>query len=107
MVEALKVLGILVLENFKKKHAQSRGALNAWLVEAKSAKWSSMNDIWQRYPKASLMKKTDSRIIFNIKGNDYRLAVQASFKSGILKIEWIGTHAEYDKKDFSGDKNGN
>ena len=104
MVEALKVLGIPILESFKKKHAQSRGALNAWLAESKNAKWSSMNDIWQRYPKASLIKKT---VIFDIKGNDYRLAVQASFRLGILKIEWIGTHAEYDKKDFSGDKNGN
>ena len=107
MVNALKVLGIPILEKFKKNHAPSRGALNAWLLEAKDAKWLNMNDIWQRYPKASLMKKSNSRVIFDIKGNDYRLAVQAKFKHGILKIEWIGTHAEYDKKDFSGDKNGN
>lgn len=107
MVEVLKVLGIPILEKFKKEHAQSRGSLNAWLEEARNANWTSMNDVWQRYPKASLIKKSDSRIIFDIKGNDYRLAVQASFKQGILKIEWVGTHAEYDKKVFSGDKNGN
>lgn len=107
MVYVLKVLGIPILEKFKKEHAQSRGPLNAWLEEAKNAQWRSMNDVWARYPKASLMKSSDSRIIFDIKGNDYRLAVQAVFKQGILKIEWIGTHAEYDKKIFSGDKDGN
>jgi mRNA interferase HigB len=53
------------------------------------------------------MKKSDNRIIFDIKGNDYRLAVQVVFKQGIIKIEWVGTHAEYDKRVFSGGKNGN
>lgn len=103
MVEVLKVIGVPVLEKFKKEHAQSRGPLNAWLVEVKGAEWSSMNDVWQRYPKASLMKKTDNRVIFDIKGNDYRLAVQISFKQSVLKIEWVGTHAEYDKKVFQGE----
>lgn len=103
----MKVLGIPILEKFKKSHAQSRGALDAWLAEARSAGWQNMNDVWKRYPKASLMKKSNNRIIFDIKGNDYRLAVQVAFKQGILKIEWVGTHAEYDKKVFSGGKNGN
>ncbi len=103
----MKVLGIPILEKFKKRHDQARGPLNAWLEEAKLAKWQNMNDVWERYPKASLMKKSNNRIIFDIKGNDYRLAVQAAFKQGILKIEWVGTHAEYDKKIFSGGKNGN
>jgi len=43
-------------------------------------------------------------VIFNIKGNTYRLVVKARYQNGIVLIEWIGTHAEYDKQDFKGQR---
>ncbi|QGL26464.1 hypothetical protein GJV52_07170 [Neisseria brasiliensis] len=43
----------------------------------------------------------DNRVIFNIRGNHYRLVVKVRYINGIVKIEWIGTHAEYSKKDFT------
>ncbi len=39
------------------------------------------------------------RIVFNIRGNAYRLVVTVDFQKGIVWIKWIGTHAEYDRID--------
>ena len=51
-----------------------------------------------QYPNASAL--ADNRVIFNIGGNTIRLVVKAKYQNGIVLIEWIGTHAEYDKKTF-------
>jgi mRNA interferase HigB len=42
----------------------------------------------------------DNKVIFNIKGNNYRLAIKAKYQNGVILIEWVGTHAEYDKLTF-------
>ena len=52
------------------------------------------------YPSASFL--AENRVIFNIKGNTYRLVVKVRYQNEIVLIEWVGTHAEYDKQDFSG-----
>ncbi|WP_257293867.1 type II toxin-antitoxin system HigB family toxin [Endozoicomonas sp. YOMI1] len=72
--------------------------MDAWREEARSAKWTSFHDIKERYRSANHI--ADKRVIFNIKGNDYRLVVQVSYRNGIVVIEWVGTHAEYDKQNF-------
>ncbi|MES2356576.1 MAG: type II toxin-antitoxin system HigB family toxin [Pseudomonadota bacterium] len=96
----MQLLGLLKLEEFKQTHADSRGQLNAWQLEVESAQWKGPQDIKNRYPTASFL--LDNRIIFNIKGNTYRLVVKVRYQNGIVLIEWIGTHAEYDKQDFRG-----
>ncbi len=63
--------------------------------EVKTASWKTTHDIKKRYSTASFL--SNNRIIFNIKGNDYRLVVQVIYVNGIVNIEYIGTHAEYDK----------
>jgi len=82
----------------KAAHADARGALDAWRKEVEGAAWSSPQDIKDRYATASFL--AFNGVIFNIKGNSYRLVVKVRFQSGIVKIEWGGTHAEYDKKNF-------
>lgn len=101
----LKVIGLPKLTKFKKKHPQAREPIAAWLEEAKNASWKNMNDVWERYPNASQISKSDF-IIFDIKGNNFRLAVRAMFRQGILMIDEVYTHAEYDKKRFEGKNNG-
>ena len=96
----MQLLGILKLEAFRQMHADSRGPLDAWQSEVETAQWNGSQDIKDRYPSASFL--ADNRVIFNIKGNTYRLVVKARYQKGIVLIEWIGTHAEYDKQDFRG-----
>ncbi len=72
-----------------------KAALDAWFDEVKKARWSSTADVKRRYAKASIVSA--DRIVFNIKGNDYRLVVAIDFEKGIVWIKWIGTHRDYDK----------
>jgi len=94
----MKVLGSNLLTDFSKKHANAKSQLDAWYAEAKRANWKTTHDIKQKYGSADFL--ADNKVIFNIKGNDYRLVVQVRYQNGIVKIEWLGTHAEYSKKKF-------
>ena len=96
----MQLVGLLKLDAFMRKHADSRGPLDAWQTEVEAASWNGPQEIRDRYPSASFL--ADSRVIFNIKGNTYRLVVKARYQNGIVLIEWIGTHAEYDKQDLKG-----
>ena len=94
----MQLLGLLKLDDFKRKHTDSRGPLDVWRVEVEEARWSGPQDVKNRYPSASFL--ADNRVIFNIKGNSFRLVVKAKYQNGIILVEWVGTHAEYDKKKF-------
>jgi mRNA interferase HigB len=71
--------------------------LEAWFAEAKVARWSSMAALKRQYANASVI--SSERVVFNIKGNDYRLVAAIDFEKGILWIKWLGTHADYDQID--------
>lgn len=94
----MKVLGRDKLIKFSKKHANAKTALDAWFGEADRANWKSGHDIKARYSSADFL--ANNCVIFNIKGNHYRLVVKVRFQAGVVVIEWVGTHAEYDKKSF-------
>ncbi|AMO58252.1 hypothetical protein GZ77_21220 [Endozoicomonas montiporae] len=94
----MKVVGIPILEKFSKKHANAKPALDAWREEAKKADWKTTHDIKARFGSADMI--ANNRVIFNIKGNDYRLVVKVAYRHGIVVVEWVGTHAEYSKKNF-------
>lgn len=95
----MQLIGLIKLENFKQKHADARGALDAWRVAIEGAQWADSHDIKQRHATASFLN--DNRVIFNIKGNSYRLLVKVKYTNGIVMIEWIKTHAEYSKLDLN------
>lgn len=94
----MQLLGLPKLEAFKRKHADVRGPLDAWRAEVEAAQWAGPQDVKDRYPSASFL--ADNRVIFNIKGNAYRLVVKVRYRNGIVWIEWVGTHGDYDKQDF-------
>lgn len=96
----MRVVGRDKLFKFCKKHADSRTALEAWLgeVSQEATIWQTTHDIKKRYQSADFLK--DNRVIFNVKGNHYRLVVKVRFQNNLVFIEWIGTHSEYDKKTF-------
>jgi mRNA interferase HigB len=76
-----------------------KAALDAWIDEASKAAWKNTADMKRRYATASIVNA--ERIVFNIKGNDYRLVVAVDFEKAIIWIKWIGTHKAYDKIDVT------
>jgi len=94
----MKILGRENIYDFIRKHASSKKPLEAWVNEAEGAAWQTPQDIKNRYRSADFL--AGHRAIFNIKGNDYRLVVKIRYQNGIVVVEWVGTHVEYDKKQF-------
>jgi mRNA interferase HigB len=74
-----------------------KGALDAWFDEVRRAEWKNMATVKQLYRSASVVSA--DRVVFNIKGNDYRLVTAMDFEKRIVWIKWIGTHSEYDRID--------
>jgi len=94
----MRVIGTDKLYEFIRKHADSKGWLETWLSEARSGEWQSPNDIKDRYNSASILD--DNRVIFNVKGNNYRMEIQVSYNTKVIVIKRLGTHAEYDRWDI-------
>lgn len=92
------VVGVDKLVAFSQKHSNIDKALKTWLKSVELAYWKTPQDIKNSYRSADFL--ADNRVIFNIKGNHYRLVVKVRYVNGIVKIEWIGTHAEYSKLSF-------
>ena len=76
-----------------------QAALDAWYDEVRKARWTT-SDVKRRYATASVVSA--DRIVFNIKGNDYRLVVSVDFEKGIVWIKWLGNHRDYDRVDVRG-----
>lgn len=91
----MKVLGKDKLTAFMHKNAISRKPLTLWLADAERSVWQTPQDIKNAYRSADFL--SDNRVIFNINGNHNRLIVKVHYFNGIVKIDWVGTHAEYDK----------
>lgn len=79
------------------QHPDAEDALKAWFKEAEHARWKSTNDIKARYGTADFLK--GNRVVFNIKGDHYRLVVRIHYNTQIVYIRFVGTHKEYDKID--------
>lgn len=91
----MKVRGLEKIVEFYERHAQAKGALEAWHDEVKRSDWKTSHDIKKRYASADFLG--GNRVVFNIKGNHFRLVVQVIYVAGTVIIDRIGTHAEYDK----------
>jgi len=85
------------LRDYWEKHADSEQYLKTWYDTAMNANWKSPSDVKNTYASASILK--NSRIVFNIKGNSYRLIAKFNYEKQWIFIRFIGTHAEYDKVD--------
>jgi mRNA interferase HigB len=79
------------------KYKPAEDSLWAWIYEVKFSSWTNSNELKSKYGNASII--SSKRVVFNIKGNDYRLIVDIEYKLKIVFVVWFGTHAEYDKID--------
>ncbi len=91
----LRVIAKKVLREFWEKHNDCEQQLKAWFQEASKAEWKNPNEIKTEFPSASIIG--NDRIVFNIKGNSYRLIIKINFDYQMIWIRFIGTHPEYDK----------
>jgi len=82
-----------------KAYAAVKSALDAWFHEVWNAAWKSPADVKAAYANASIVGA--DRVVFNIRGNDYRLVIAIDYERQVVFIKWIGTHAEYDKIDVA------
>ena len=90
-----RILAKSTLRNFWEIHADAEQHLKTWYDTAMSADWRSPNDVKHTYASASVLK--EGRVVFNIKGNAYRLLVKINYEKQWIFIRFIGTHKEYDK----------
>ena len=93
----MRVIAKKTLRDFWEAHADAQAALEAWYDDAKRATWASPADIKAVYANASILP--NNRVVFNIKGNTYRLVVAINYAYGIVYIRFIGHHQAYNKID--------
>ena len=91
----MRIIAKKILRDFWIAHTDSEQQLKAWYQETLKAMWTNPTKIKIEYPSASFL--ANNRVIFNIKGNHYRLIVKINYDYQMIWIRFIGTHAEYDK----------
>ena len=91
----MNVISKKTLVEFYEKHNNAKVALEVWHADVRKAQWETPEQIKQEYASASFLH--DNRVVFNIKGNEYRLIVHVDYKRKIVRVKFIGTHSEYDK----------
>jgi mRNA interferase HigB len=79
------------------KYKPAEESLKAWIYETRYSTWNNANELKAKYTNASII--SSKRVVFNIKGNDYRLIVDIEYKLKIVFIVWFGTHSDYNKID--------
>lgn len=94
----MKVLGLAILREFCENHVDCVAQIQAWIAEAKEARWNKPSDIKTRFVNTSFL--ADNRVVFNIKGNSYRMDTKVYYERQIIIVKRLGTHSEYDKWKF-------
>jgi len=95
----MRIIAFRTLRKFFEtpEYSDSEVSLRAWYHDAKIAGWKNSNELKNQYKNASIIG--DGRVVFNIKGNDYRLVVAIDYEFQVIFIRFIGTHKQYDKID--------
>lgn len=93
----MRVIAVAILRDFWRVHPDAEQPLKAWYEEACHATWTQPADIKAQYRSASVLK--NRRVVFNIKGNDYRVSVAVAYKLQIVSIKFVGTHKACDAVD--------
>jgi mRNA interferase HigB len=95
------VIGAETAERYFAAHAgdkvirAARSQYDVWLAIAQRSQWADPQEVKASHPRASILK--GGRVVFNIKGNDYRLVAALQYRAGVLVIRFFGNHAEYDR----------
>jgi mRNA interferase HigB len=93
----MRVIAVSHLKAFSDVHADAEAPLRTWLEAVHRSHWAQPTDITAQFTTASVLKSR--RVVFNVKGNDYRLVVAVAYRFGAVYVKFIGTHADYDRID--------
>jgi len=93
----MRIIARSTLRRYWARHPDVADALEAWYQDVNRAVWKTPNDVKRAYPNASII--AGSRIVFNIKGNQYRLIIATSYEYSVIYIRFVGSHQEYDRVD--------
>ena len=93
----MRIIARGTLRQFWTRHPQAETPLRVWYAEASRADWKSPGDIKVAHRNVSFL--ANNRVVFNIKGNDYRLVAAVHYNRGRIFVRFVGTHAEYDRID--------
>ena len=95
----MRIISRRILREFGEKHPDSSTALQTWFHDVERSNWNSPADIKAAYQNASFVG--NNRVIFNIKGNHYRLVVVVIYLYGVVYLRFVGTHEEYNRIDVT------
>jgi len=90
----VRIIAKKKLREFWERHADAEDPLLAWHREVEREDWDTPAKVKAKYGGASIVG--DNRIVFNIKGNDYRLVVKINYPYRVVYVRFVGTHTEYD-----------
>lgn len=93
----MRIIALSTLREFWGKHPDAETPLRAWYALASQSEWKTPADIKEAYRNASFT--ANNRVVFNIKGNDYRLVVAVHYDRGMMYVRFVGAHRQYDKID--------
>ncbi|KFB98251.1 putative membrane protein [Trabulsiella guamensis ATCC 49490] len=93
----MKIISVKTLRDFWAENPDAEQPLKAWVDEVTKADWKTPAEIKEQYRSATILK--NRRVVFNIKGNNYRLIVAIAYQRGWLFVKFIGTHRQYDAID--------
>ena len=93
----MRIISKRILREFWAVHSDAEQPLKAWHAKVKTAIWLTSSDIKSDYRNASFV--ANNRVVFNIKGNKYRLIATVNYDFGVVYIRFVGTHQAYDKID--------
>ncbi len=86
----MRIIAFRTIREFyeKPENADSETSLRAWYHDAKTAEWNSSNELKQQYKNASIIG--EGRVVFNIKGNSYRLVVAIDYEFQVILFDLLG-----------------
>ena len=91
----MRVVSLAEIERFVRRRADADKHLRAWLESVREADWATPLDVKENFPTASILP--NNRVVFRIRGNSYRIVAELFYPGRIVRIRFVGTHAEYDR----------
>ncbi len=96
LASGMTLIGKEILDSFITSRPEVKKWINTWIGEVEGTLWTTPHDIKAKYGSASFL--ANNIVIFNVKGNKYRLEIKVAYKTSIVKVLWAGSHEEYDKR---------
>lgn len=92
----MRIVGLGMLDEFSATYSDARSWINNWIAETAAATWRTPQDVRNRHASASFL--AGNVVIFNVKGNRFRLETLIPYNTGVVIVRWIGTHAAYERR---------